>query len=85
MPAPTPCLTPQRAQHERSVTDKCVGSDLPIDAPSPRLAVPGSFHDAVQEEVRVQLGSLHHALDEFEQHVESSESKQRLLESLREL
>jgi hypothetical protein len=50
-------LTPGlRAQHERSLADKCVGGDLPMDSPDPPLVAPSSFHDAVQEEVRVQLG-----------------------------
>ncbi|KAJ7475337.1 hypothetical protein B0H11DRAFT_1918034 [Mycena galericulata] len=70
VPAPTPGLTAQRAQHERSLVDRCVGSDLPIDAPN--LPASSSFHDAVQEEVRVQLAGLHQTLDEFEQHVEST-------------
>ncbi|KAJ7340718.1 hypothetical protein DFH08DRAFT_875101 [Mycena albidolilacea] len=83
---PLKAPTPQRPEHGRSLADKCVGNDFPIDTPeNPPLAAPNSFHDAVQEEVRVQLGVLHQALDEFEQLVESSESRKCLLESSREL
>ncbi|KAJ7807096.1 hypothetical protein B0H13DRAFT_2154352 [Mycena leptocephala] len=70
-----------RAQHERSLADKCVGSDLPMDSPDPPLVAPSSFHDAVQEEVRVQLVGLNRALNDFEQLVESTESRKRLLET----
>ncbi|KAJ7892987.1 hypothetical protein B0H13DRAFT_2037882 [Mycena leptocephala] len=76
--ASTPGL---RAQHERSLADKGVGGDLPMDSPDPPLVAPSSFHDAVQEEVRVQLVGLNRALDDFEQLVESTESRKHLLET----
>ncbi|KAF7354335.1 hypothetical protein MVEN_01122000 [Mycena venus] len=78
IPTSTPCPTSQRAQHERSMADKCVGGDLPIGTLNPPLGTPSSFHDAVQEEVKAQLDSLHKALDEFEQHAGSKTGRKQL-------